>query len=156
MQTTRILTVSAFYPRDADTVFAEAIDIQAMIRATEGLATYKGLPGGAFEDGKSYQTYVTVWGWMHNPHYQIHVERLDPAYRVMQSREQGRAIQQWDHTLTVEPAPGGAIWTDRIVVDSGLLTGYMVRVGRYLYKYRHRMRAATRITATITHVSASA
>lgn len=150
MQTARILTVSAVYPRDADTVFAEAIDIPAMIHATRGLATYKGLPDGSFQDGQSYQTYVTVWRWMHNPHYQIHVERLDPALRLMQSREQGRAIQQWDHTLTVTPTDGGAIWSDRIIVDSGLLTGYMVRVGRYLYKYRHRMRDASQITATIT------
>lgn len=150
MNTARILTVSAHYPRDADTVFAEAIDIAGMIDATRGLATYKGLPDGSFENGQSYQTYVTVWGWMHNPHYQIHVERLDPALRLMQSREQGRAIQQWDHTLTVTPTDSGAIWSDQIIVDSGFLTGYMVRVGRYLYKYRHRMRDASQITATIT------
>lgn len=150
MQTARILTVSAFYPRDADTVFAEAIDIPAMIHATRGLATYRGLPEGSFEEGRSYQTYVTVWGWMHNPRYRIHVERLDPAARLMQSREQGRAIRQWDHTLRVTPTQGGAIWCDSIIVDSGLLTGYMVRVGRYLYKYRHSMRDAARVTATIT------
>lgn len=150
MQTARVLTVSAFYPRDADTVFAEAIDIPAMIHATRGLATYKGLPDGAFQEGHSYETYVTVFKWMHNPHYQIHVERLDPATRLMQSREQGRAIEQWDHTLTVTPKGNGAIWSDRIFVECGLLTGYMVRVGRHLYKHRHRMRAATQITATIT------
>ncbi|QXT40342.1 hypothetical protein [Gymnodinialimonas ceratoperidinii] len=149
MTTARILTVSAFYPREADTVFAEAINIPGMIDATRGLATYEGLPDGAFEEGQSYQTYVTVWGWMHNPRYQIHVERLNPATREMQSREQGRAIRQWDHTLSVTPTAGGAIWQDRIIVDSGFLTGYMVRVGRHMYKYRHRMRDASRITATI-------
>ncbi|MBL4628257.1 MAG: hypothetical protein JKY00_09510 [Roseicyclus sp.] len=150
MKTARVLTVSAIYPRDADTIFAEAIDIGAMIRATEGLATYQGLPDGSFEEGESYQTYVTVWGWMHNPKYRIHVEHLDPAKRIMQSREQGRAIRQWDHMLHVEPTEGGAIWTDKITVDSGLLTGYMIRVGRYMYQYRHRMRNALGITATIT------
>ncbi|WP_341862850.1 hypothetical protein [Gymnodinialimonas sp. 57CJ19] len=150
MKTARILTVSAFYPRTADQVFSEAINIPGMVAATRGLATYQGLPDGAFEADESYQTYVTVWGWMHNPQYKIHVERLDPAERLMQSREQGRAIRQWDHTLTVTPTEGGAIWADRIVVDSGLLTGYMVRVGRHLYKYRHRMRNADQITATIT------
>ena len=146
----RVLTVSAHYPRDADTVFAEAIDIAGMIDATRGLATYKGLPEGSFEEGKTYQTYVTVWRWMHNPEYKIHVERLDPAARVLQSREQGRAIRQWDHTLSVTPTDEGSVWSDRIIVDSGLLTPYMVRVGRYMYRYRHRMRDATQITATIT------
>lgn len=149
MQTARVLTVSALFDRDPDAVFAEAIDIQAMIKATEGLATYKGLTDLSFEQGKSYETYVTVWGWMHNPHYQIYVERLDAAERVMFSREQGRAIRQWDHTLTVEPDPQGCIWTDRIVVDSGLLTGYMIRVARHLYQYRHRNRDAVEITAWI-------
>ncbi|WP_224816201.1 hypothetical protein [Hasllibacter sp. MH4015] len=150
MQTARVLTVSATYSRDPGTVFAEAIDFDAMVDATKGLATYKGLPAGSFEEGKTYETYVTVWGWMHNPHYRIHVERLDHDARLVQSREQGRAIRQWDHTLTVEDHPTGSIWTDRIVIDSGLLTGYMVRVGRYLYQYRHRNRDAVAITASIT------
>ncbi len=150
MPFTRILTVAASFAKDPDTVFAEAIDFDAMVEATEGLATYKGLPSGSFEQGETYETYVTVWGWMHNPHYRIHVERLDPAERLMLSREQGRAIQQWDHTLTVEPAPEGCIWTDRIIINSGLLTPYMVRVARHLYTYRHRNRDALEITAWIT------
>lgn len=150
MDFARILTVAAFYPRDADAVFAEAIDLDAMVAATRGLATYKGLPSGSLEEGQSYQTYVTVWGWMHNPRYRIHVERLDPAARLVQSREQGRAIRRWDHTLTVEDAPGGCIWTDRVHVDSGWLTPYMVRVGRHLYQHRHRTREADEITSWIT------
>lgn len=146
----RVLTVAALYAEDADSVFAEAIDLDAMVKATEGLATYKGLPSGHFEEGRSYETYVTVWGWMHNPHYRIHVERLDPKERLMLSREQGRAIRQWDHTLIVEQTPEGSIWTDRILIDSGWLTPYMVRVARHLYRYRHQKRDALEITAWIT------
>ncbi|MEJ6392784.1 hypothetical protein V8J82_05915 [Gymnodinialimonas sp. 2305UL16-5] len=150
MSFARVLTVSATYPRDPDLVFAEAIDLGAMVEATQGLATYKGLPLGPLEEGRTYETYVVVWGWMHNPHYRIHVERVDPDARLVQSREQGRAIRQWDHTLSVTGAPGVCTWTDRIVIDSGLLTPYMIRVARHLYQYRHRNRDALAIKAEIT------
>lgn len=147
---TRVLTVSASYSRDADSVFDDAIRFSEMIEATKGVATYVGLPDEDMEEGRSYEVYVTVFGVMHNPRYQIHVETVDPIARRVQSREMGRAIRTWDHTLAIDPLPGGGCrWTDRIVIDSGWLTGFMVRVARYMYVYRHRSRAASDITATI-------
>ncbi len=146
----RILTVSALYLRDADTVFAEALSFQEMAEATRGVATYKDLPKGNFVEGETYTLNVTVWGVMRNPNYQVHVERLDPLERVVQSREFGFMIRNWDHTLTVVPEGDGCRWTDRIEIDCSWATGYMAWVGSKLYRRRHVNRQGEDITAAIT------
>lgn len=145
------LTVSAHYPRPADTVFAEALSFAAMAQATRGVAVYKDMPEGSMEQGRTYTLNVTVWGIMRNPDYQVRVERVDPVARTVQSREFGWMIRQWDHTLTVVPDGDGdgdgCIWTDRIVIDCGWATGYMSWVAKVLYRTRHRNRQGQAITA---------
>ena len=147
---TRILTVTAHYPRDADTVFAEAISWDEMADATRGVATYQDLPQGPMLQGETYMLNVTVWRVMRNPNYQVHVERLDEAARVIQSREAGWMIRSWDHTLSVEPEGAGCRWTDRIEIDCAWATGYMAWVGKKLYLQRHRNRHGQDITASVT------
>jgi|GEM_PF-7118452 len=39
------VSIDARYPRDADTVFAEAMQFAEVIEAMRGLAHYDGLPG---------------------------------------------------------------------------------------------------------------
>jgi hypothetical protein len=143
------LTVTAQYPRDADTVFAEAARFDEMIDTTRGVATYRGLPDGPMKQGKTYTAYVVVWGILHNPRYEVTVDRVDPAARIVQTREHGRSIRRWDHWLTVTPDDGGCIWTDRVVIDSGWLGPVMVRIARSLYRARHRNRNAARLSCLI-------
>lgn len=150
------LTVTARYPRPADTVFADALSFAEMATATRGVAVYKDMPQGAMEEGRTYTLNVTVWGIMRNPNYQVHVERIDPALRQVQSREFGWMIRQWDHTLSVTPDPDssgdGCIWTDRIVIDCSWATGYMSWVAKVLYRTRHRNRQGQGITARLRRV----
>jgi ligand-binding SRPBCC domain-containing protein len=145
----RELTVTARYPRPADAVFAEALSFAEMARATRGVAVYRDLPAGDMAEGETYTLNVTVWGVMRNPNYRVHVERLDRAARMVQSREYGWMIRQWDHTLSVLPDGDGCLWTDRIVIDCGWATGYMSRVARALYRRRHRNRQGRDITARL-------
>ena len=141
------LTVSARYPRPADAVFAEALSFAEMAEATRGVAVYKDIPQGSMEEGRTYTLNVTVWGIMRNPNYQVHVERVDPVARTVQSREFGWMIRQWDHTLTVTQVGDGCLWTDRIVIDCAWATGYMSWVAKVLYRTRHRNRQGQDITA---------
>lgn len=141
------LTVSARYARPADAVFADALSFAEMAEATRGVAVYKDMPEGAMEQGRTYTLNVTVWGIMRNPRYQVHVERVDPVARVVQSREFGWMIRQWDHRLTVTPDGDGCVWTDRIVIDCSWATGYMSWVAKVLYRTRHRNRQGQGITA---------
>ena len=147
---TRVLTVSAHYPRTADAVFADALSFEDMAEATRGVATYKDLPPGNMEQGKTYTLNVTVWGVMRNPNYQVHVERIDPAACIMRTREFGWMIRTWDHRLTITPEGDGCRWTDRIEIDCSWATGYMAWVGKRLYLQRHRNRQGLEISASIT------
>lgn len=148
----RELTVTARYARDADAVFAEALSFAEMARATRGVAVYRDLPGGDMEEGRTYTLNVTVWGVMRNPEYRMHVERLDRPARLIQSREAGWMIRQWDHTLEVTPDGDGCLWSDRIVIDCGWATGYMSWVARVLYRRRHANRQGRDITARLVRV----
>lgn len=140
------LTVTARYPRDADSMFARALGFAEMAEATRGVAVYRDMPPGDMEEGRTYTLNVTVWHVMRNPNYQVHVERVDHAARTVQSREYGWMIRQWDHTLTVAPDGDGCLWTDRIVIDCGWATGYMAWVAGILYRTRHRNRQGQDIT----------
>lgn len=52
----------------------------------------------------------------------MHVERLDRAARIIQSREHNPAIRRRDHRLSVQPDGDRVRWTDRIVIDAGWRT----------------------------------
>jgi hypothetical protein len=146
------LTVTARYPRHADSVFADALSFAEMAEATRGVAVYRDMPEGAMEEGRTYTLNVTVWGVMRNPNYQVHVERVDHAARQVQSREFGWMIRQWDHTLSVVPEGDGCIWTDHIVIDCSWATGYMSWVAKVLYRTRHRNRQGHDVVARLRRV----
>lgn len=152
MTIARTLVVCARYPRPADAVFADALSFAEMAAATRGVAVYRDLPEGSMEQGRTYTLNVTVWHVMRNPNYQVHVERIDPMERVVQSREFGWMIRQWDHTLSVVPDGDGCIWTDRIVIDCSWATGYMSWVAKVLYLRRHANRQGQGITARLSKV----
>jgi hypothetical protein len=145
----RELTVTARYPSDPDSTYAKALSFREMAEATRGVAVYRNMPEGDMEQGKTYVIDVLVWRVMHNPHYTVHVETLDRANRVVQSREEGWMIRQWDHTLTVEPDGDGCLWTDRLVIDCSWATGFMTWVARVLYRTRHRNRQGLQVTTRI-------
>lgn len=140
------LTVTATYPGDPDTIFSEALNPQEMVRAMEGLAVYDSLPDRAIVEGETLVVDVTIWGIVKNKGYRMFVETVDVPGRLLQSRESGAGVARWDHTLTVQPGGPGAIWTDRVVIDAGLRSGFMARFGAYMYARRHKYRKALSIT----------
>ena len=82
----------------------------------------------------------------------MHVERLDPAARIIQSREHNASVSQWDHTLSVQPDKGGTIWTDTILIDAPRGAWATARFARFVYKRRHKHRRALAITTHINKV----
>ena len=149
---TRRIEVFATYEGDADAIFTSALDFAELQAAMRGLATYKGLPDGPIAEGDTVTVDVTIWGIIGQKGYRMHVERLDHANRIVQSRENGDGIRRWDHTLSVQPDGDRVLWTDSILVDAGWRTRFMARFGKYLYARRHRRRNALRIESRITRV----
>ena len=56
------VSIDARYPRDADTVFAEAMQFAQVIEAIRGLAHDDGLPEGVAVEGETYLVDVTLLG----------------------------------------------------------------------------------------------
>lgn len=148
------LLVQAWYDGDADARFEEARDYAGLAQSMAGLARYDGLPNGLAEQGDSFVVDVALFGRLRLAGHAIHVERLDPDARVIQSREGGPSVRRWDHTLTVAPAEGGCVWRDRVIIDAGWRTIGAVRFAAYMYAYRHRRRHALRITRRIARATA--
>jgi len=147
-----IVTVTATHDGDPDAVFAEALQFDELQRAMKGLATYRGFPpGGVPIAGETYVVDVTLWGMFPVTAHTIEVLRVDHAARRLESHETHRGVKNWDHTLTVAsgPAPGTAIWTDRILIDAGWQTPMVARFARYVYCHRHRARSASSLKTRI-------
>ena len=148
------ITIEARYPRDADTVFAEALNFAELREAMRGLATYDGLPEGEVTEGMTAVVDITLFGIVRNSGHTMHVERLDRAARVIQSREHNRTVSRWDHTLSVQPLPGsngevGCLWTDRVVIDAPRGAWATALFARYVYARRHRHRGALSIAKSL-------
>ena len=145
----RVITIRATYPGDPDTIFAEALDLGELRHAMSRIARYDRLPDKVMEEGDRYDVDITLYRLLRTRNHRMHVLGLDRAARVVESRESNPAVARWDHTLTVEPAPGGALWTDRVVLDAGWRTGPTALFCRHVYVQRHRLRGAVSITSRI-------
>ena len=61
---------------------------------------------------------------------------------VLQSSERGAGVKSWNHRMSVAASGDGAVLTDQIEIDAGVLTGLFVVWARYLYRARHAPRVA--------------
>ena len=146
------VTIDARYPRDADTVFAEALQFAELIEAMRGLARYDGLPEGLAAEGETYLVDVTLFGCLKTPGHTMFVEKLDRSARVLQSREHNRSVTRWDHTLSVQPEGEGCLWTDRVVIGAERGAWATARFARYVYARRHRHCGAQSITKALRRI----
>ncbi|WP_371170410.1 hypothetical protein [Aliiroseovarius sp. 2305UL8-7] len=146
------IIVTATYPRDADTVFAEACEFSELVEAMKGIATYKGLPNEAVEEGKTYVVDVTLFGIIKNPGHTMFAERLDRQARIIQSRESNPSVSRWDHELSVQPRGSGAVWTDTVEIDASRGAWFTAQFARFVYTRRHKKRVAETLTSTIEKI----
>ena len=89
------VTIQDRHRRDADTVFAEAMQFGEMAQAMRGLARQDRLPRGAAQPGATYVVDVTPFGVPQTPGHSMHVNTPDHATRVLKSREHNRSVSQF-------------------------------------------------------------
>ncbi|WP_432448721.1 hypothetical protein [Aliiroseovarius marinus] len=149
------VTVIASYPRNADTVFAEACEFSELVEAMKGIASYDGLPDGPAQEGQTYIVDVTLFGVIKNPGHKMMVERLDRQARILQSRESNPSVRRWDHELSVQPdgAEGqGALWTDTVEIDAPRNAWFTAQFARFVYTRRHKKRGAAHLTSKVERI----
>ena len=143
------LEVTAEYAENADEMFKRAISFADMVEATQAISRYDGLPLVEMEAGKVYRTDITVFGLFRTPDYRIHINRICPATRCMESGESNDRIRSWRHRVQIRPHGTGSIWTDHIIIDAGLLTPVVARYARFMYRHRHTHRRALSIQSSL-------
>ncbi len=144
-----VVTVVAEYQDDADSIFADAVDFEHLAQVMSDIAVYEGLPQEPVREGMEILSNVTFWGWLKVRGHTMRIESYDPDNRCLQSREHSPDVRQWDHHLQVEPAGDIAVWTDTITLDAGWRTPVVALFCRYMYRHRHKRRAATSLKSRI-------
>jgi hypothetical protein len=65
--------------------------------------------------------------------------RIGDVTMTMRSREHGRLLKAWNHTLHVEPAGGQRCrYSDTVEIDAGRLTGIIAAAAVWIFRYRQR------------------
>ncbi len=144
------LIVKGYYYGCADALFERARHFSDLIDATRRISTYHHLPAVPMEEGCTYQTDISVFGLFKCRGYQITVDRISPEARTLDTVEFGDSIRTWRHRLHIGQTHNGAVWTDRISIDAGLMTPVMARYAKYMYQERHKFRQAEVIEARIS------
>ena len=147
---TRIVRITAHHAGDADEVFQPALQFSEMAEAMAGLATYSGLPASdTAHEGDRIVVDVTFQGFFTVSGHTMLIERLDKGQRIIQSREHGKGIARWDHTLSIQPAAHGCVWTDTVIINAGWRTPFVARFAAWMYARRHRRRKALSVRREI-------
>ena len=141
-----LVEVKAYYDKDPDALFRDAMNFGELQEAMRGIAVYEGLTDGPARVGDTYTADVTFFGFWKTKGHVIHVEALDCKTRILQSREHNPSIQRWDHQISVQPENGTTCWTDSIIIDAGWQTFGAARFASFIYQRRHRYRKALKIT----------
>jgi hypothetical protein len=146
-----IVEITACYNADPDILFRSALRFSEMAEAMAGMATYSGFPDSDTAcEGDTVTIDVTFWRMFKQVGHTIFIERLDPEARIIQSRESGNGIRQWDHTLSIQQDGALAVWKDVIVIDAGWRTPFIARFAAYIYARRHRHRKPISITRQLS------
>jgi len=55
-------------------------------------------------------------------------------------RDNGRSaiIKRWDHLISIAPEDGGTRYTDRVEIEAGLFTPFIVAFAQVFYRHRQR------------------
>jgi hypothetical protein len=66
-------------------------------------------------------------------------ERIDPAAREIQTREQDPVVRRWDHRIRAQARDDGRTdYSDEIEIDAGLLTLPVWLFAHWFYRHRQR------------------
>jgi hypothetical protein len=146
-----IVEITAKYSEDADALFRSALHFSEMTEAMAGIAVYSGLPASDTAcEGDTIIVDVVFWRVFKQKGHRMFIERIDPEQRVIQSRESGNGIKQWDHNLSIQPDGVLTVWRDVIVIDAGWRTQIMARFAALIYARRHRHRCAISIMRRVS------
>jgi len=143
------LLVKAHYHNDPDALFAKASSFADVMHVTRRIAKYKHLPPVHMEQGKTYSTDIRVFGVFRYANYKIKIDHVNPYNRMLITHEGNRDVRSWKHRVDVKPSRTGAVWTDYLEIDAGMMTPLACLFARFMYTHRHKQRGASGVRAVM-------
>ncbi|MEO0930712.1 MAG: hypothetical protein AAFY14_08680 [Pseudomonadota bacterium] len=58
--------------------------------------------------------------------------------RYIRDNGHSKLIRRWDHLISIAPEDGGTRYTDRVEIDAGVLTPFVVAFAHMFYRHRQR------------------
>jgi hypothetical protein len=143
---------SCILPCSPKRCFAEVESPRLLSYVSRPLVRFVAIDPPAFPkrwEEREYRVGLRILGWIPLGSQVIGIARGDfsddeNGFRA-QLRDNGHSalVSKWDHWITVESAPGGCRYTDRIELQAGALTPL---VGAFAWVfYRHRQRRWQRL-----------
>lgn len=84
-----------------------------------------------------YLVRLKLFGWLPIGHQKIGIENPGPSDSwVLRDNGSGSIARVWDHFIFVEPYAEGSVYTDRVRIEAGLLTPFVVLFAHIQYRYR--------------------
>lgn len=136
----RTLILQNSYPVEADRLFDLVTDLDTLDAVTKPWVQFDHLPSGQVREGQVIDVALSVFGLLPMRPYRMRVTEFDAEARRMTSVEDGLGVQRLTHSLRVEPAGEGAVLHDRIEIDAGWKTGFVLLWAWWTYRWRHHVR----------------
>ena len=112
--------------------------LQYVTKGLLGFRAERELPE-RFDAGETYRVRLLFFGFVPAWWHEIRIVRLDDTHREILTAEQGGAVKEWGHRITVdERGPYKSHYTDEIEIGAGLLTPFVWLYAQLFYRYRQR------------------
>ncbi|MGB5490151.1 MAG: hypothetical protein WBM76_04925 [Woeseiaceae bacterium] len=87
-----------------------------------------------------YRVKLYLFGFIPLGWQVIDIERQPRSDKTWSIRDNGHgwAVKTWDHVIEVTPRGEGSYYTDRIILDAGVLTSVVAVFVKLLYSHRQR------------------
>lgn len=93
----------------------------------------------AWVEGETVVGWVLLFGCIPFSRHHLHVARIDETAMTLRSQERGGLLRRWDHDIVVTPVDDRRCrYRDRIEIDAGIATPFVVAYARWFYGVRQR------------------
>lgn len=137
-----VMTVTARYRKDPDTLFAEVLDFDMLQREMGGLVDYHGLPKGSAHEGQDYSFTPVLWTWFRLPEVHVTNLRVDPVARECHAVSVSADVHKIRHLTRVVPDGDTSLWIDRYEMSGPAPGRFKRAITCHIQKASHRRRRA--------------
>jgi hypothetical protein len=148
--------VESILPCSADLAWAAVQTSALLMEVAAPVVTFRPVVGETLPErwpaGQSVRCRMYLFGLIPLGTQVVHLERIDPAAREIQSRESTALVARWDHLVRIRPAADGRCrYSDEVEIEAGWRTPLVWLFA--LAFYRHRQwrwrRVARRLVAQV-------